>query len=195
MGFPDYDPVTEERKRELERARRMIRRGNKSDCLEWHFREKTEALMVRHPKLFGTDTVGAVAIDQARNVAAAASTGGFTLQMPGRIGDTPIIGAGIYAENESGAVSVTGWGEVSIRYVVAKEVCTYVRSGLTPQEAVERMVNLITEKEGFNAAIGLIAVDTRGEVGIAYNTQDMANAYCSRDSDPKLVLGSQISKR
>jgi beta-aspartyl-peptidase (threonine type) len=196
MGFPEYDPVTEERKKELQMLKKRVNSGRSSEYLQWHFRAKTKALAERCPQLFGGDTVGAVAIDQSRNVAAAASTGGFTMQMPGRIGDTPIIGAGIYAENESGAASVTGWGEVSIRYVVAKEVCTSLRSGMSPQDAVERIVGLITKEEGPQAAVGVIAIDTQGEVGVAYNTRGLAHAYSRIDLKPKFqVRPRRIRKR
>ena len=189
MGFSDYDPVTEKRKSELEVLKKKVSFGRTSDYLEWHFRKKTRALLGKYPRLFGADTVGAVAVDESQTVAAAASTGGLTMQMPGRIGDTPIIGAGIYAENESGAASVTGWGEVSIRYVVAKQVCTFLRQGMHPQEAVERIVNLITKKEGRQAAIGVIAIDPRGEVGVAYNTRGLAHAYCRRNTKPRFHTG------
>ncbi|MBH0202228.1 MAG: hypothetical protein HP496_08035, partial [Nitrospira sp.] len=80
-------------------------------------------------------TVGAVALDRTGTVAAGASTGGIDRMLPGRVGDTPIIGCGVYADNESGAVSMTGLGEGIIRIAVAKEICNLLDQGKTPTVA------------------------------------------------------------
>ena len=77
-------------------------------------------LVKNHPDLFTLETVGAVALDEEGNVAAATSTGGFPLKLPGRIGDSPLIGCGTYADNQVGACSATGVGEIAIRLVLSK---------------------------------------------------------------------------
>ena len=87
-------------------------------------------------------TVGAVARDSAGHLAAATSTGGMQAKLPGRVGDSPVIGAGTYASDRSCAVSGTGVGEYFIRLTLAREVCTLVERGRTPQQAADRMIHI-----------------------------------------------------
>jgi beta-aspartyl-peptidase (threonine type) len=121
------------------------------------------------------DTVGAVALDGEGNVASATSTGGTRDKHPGRVGDSPLVGCGSYADNWSAAVSATGEGEALMRVVISKRVCDFVANGLSAQRACEAAIQLLAERtEGHG---GLIAVDVRGRVGIAFNTQGMPHAY------------------
>ena len=121
------------------------------------------------------DTVGAVAIDAACDVAAATSTGGTRGKLPGRVGDSPLVGSGGYADNRTAAVSATGRGEWLMRLVISKQVCDYVATGLSAQTACEAAIRLLAERlEGTG---GLIGVDYAGRVGIAYNTFAMPHAY------------------
>lgn len=135
-------------------------------------------LIRKHPELLAYGTVGAVALDVNGNIAAATSTGGFPLKLPGRIGDSSIIGCGTYADNGSGACSVTGLGEVAIRLTLASRVCSYMESGMDAQTAAEKAVQLVNEriKEPYRP-IGLIAIDTKGGIGAAHNTPGMCWAY------------------
>jgi len=135
-------------------------------------------LIRRHPELLIRGTVGAVALDVNGNVAAATSTGGFPLKLPGRIGDSSIIGCGTYADNKSGACSVTGLGEIAIRLTLASKVCSYMESGMDAQTAVEKAVQIVNEriKEPYRP-IGLIALDINGGIGAAHNTLGMCWAY------------------
>lgn len=121
------------------------------------------------------DTVGAVALDLAGNVAAATSTGGTQNKRPGRVGDSPLVGCGAYADNWSAAVSATGYGEALMRIVISKRVCDFVATGLSAQAACEAAIRLLEERTGGEG--GLIAVDSRGQVGFAYNTKAMPHAY------------------
>jgi beta-aspartyl-peptidase (threonine type) len=124
-------------------------------------------------------TVGAVALDRNGNLAAATSTGGMTNKRPGRIGDSPIIGAGTYANNASCAVSATGDGEFFIRTVVAHDVCALVQYKRVSLEAAAREV--IHEKIGaLKATGGLIALDTEGHIVMDFNSGGMFRA--ARDS-------------
>jgi beta-aspartyl-peptidase (threonine type) len=125
----------------------------------------------------GSDTVGAVAVDDAGNVAAATSTGGIPNKMPGRVGDSPIAGAGAYADNARGAVSATGDGEAFIKLVISKRVCDDMAAGMTAQAACEAAVRLIGER--LDASGGLIAIDRAGRIGVAFNTQAMPWAWAS----------------
>jgi beta-aspartyl-peptidase (threonine type) len=124
-------------------------------------------------------TVGAVALDRHGNLAAATSTGGMTNKRPGRIGDSPIIGAGTYANNTSCAVSATGDGEFFIRSVVAHDICALVEYKRIPLEAAARQV--IHEKiDALRATGGVIALDTEGNIVMDFNSNGMFRA--SRDS-------------
>jgi beta-aspartyl-peptidase (threonine type) len=136
-------------------------------------------LLVARSSPPATDTVGAVAIDDAGNVATATSTGGIPRKMPGRVGDSPIAGAGGYADNASGAVSATGDGEAFIRLVISKHVCDAMAAGMTAQEACDAGLRLVTER--LAASGGLIAIDRAGRIGISFNTLAMPWAYASTD--------------
>jgi beta-aspartyl-peptidase (threonine type) len=123
-------------------------------------------------------TVGAVALDYKGHVAGGTSTGGTPNKYPGRVGDSPLIGCGTYADNSVGAVSTTGWGEAMIKVVMAKTVIDLMeRNSLDPSTAVREAIGVLERKtEGYG---GIIAIDKGGEIGIAYNTPRMARAYLS----------------
>lgn len=126
-------------------------------------------------------TVGAVALDAAGNLAAATSTGGMSNKRPGRVGDSPIIGAGTYARNGVCAVSATGHGEYFMRIVAAHHVCSAVEHrGLTLQDALRDTLGRLRDLGGSG---GLIAVDGAGEIAIDFNTAGMFRAC--RDSSGK----------
>jgi beta-aspartyl-peptidase (threonine type) len=124
-------------------------------------------------------TVGAVARDKGGNLAAATSTGGMTNKRWGRVGDSPIIGAGTYADNATCAVSSTGSGEFFIRAVVAHEICARVRlSGVSAAEAARSVVHGKLKEIGGDG--GVIVVDRNGAIALEFNTEGMFRA--ARDS-------------
>jgi L-asparaginase / beta-aspartyl-peptidase len=124
-------------------------------------------------------TVGAVARDAEGNLAAATSTGGMTNKRPGRVGDSPIVGAGTYARNGVCAVSATGHGEYFIRAVAAYHVCSSVQyRGFTLQQAVHETLHSILR--GLGGDGGLIAVDRDGQVVMDFSTEGMFRG--ARDS-------------
>ncbi|MEY2548851.1 MAG: L-asparaginase / beta-aspartyl-peptidase, partial [Verrucomicrobiota bacterium] len=124
-------------------------------------------------------TVGAVALDQAGNLAAATSTGGNTNKLPGRIGDTPIIGAGTYANNATCAVSATGDGEFFIRAVAAHDLAALLEyRGMTLAEAAQSVIEKIGRLGGTG---GLIAVDRAGNIALPFNTTGMYRAFVDTD--------------
>jgi len=152
------------------------------------------SLIRNHPELFELETVGAVALDKNGNVAAATSTGGFPLKLPGRIGDSPLIGCGTYADNRAGACSATGVGEIAIRLVLAKTVCNYIENGRTAQEAVEQAIRLVNERitATYNS-MGLIAVDIRGRIGAAHNSPNLCWAYVTPEKqEPAVYLMAKV---
>jgi beta-aspartyl-peptidase (threonine type) len=122
-----------------------------------------------------SDTVGAVVRDSPGNLAAATSTGGIRGKLSGRVGDSPLVGSGAYADNLTAAVSATGRGEGLMKIVISKLVCDFVAAGLSAQEACQAAINHLDERvqgEG-----GLIAIDNQGRIGFAYNTTAMPYAY------------------
>lgn len=123
-------------------------------------------------KKYKYGTVGAVALDKKGNLAAATSTGGMTNKRFGRVGDSPIIGAGTYADNETCGVSATGHGEYFIRGVIAYDICAMVRyTGLSLTEAANAVIHgKLTEMGG---AGGVIAMDREGNVAMPFNTPGM----------------------
>ena len=128
--------------------------------------------VTRENELQAFGTVGAVALDLNGNLAAATSTGGMTGKRWGRVGDSPIIGAGTYANNESCAVSATGHGEYFIRTVVAHDICAQVEYLKIPlAQAVDNVLNGKMQKLGGNG--GVIAIDTRGEIVLEFNSEGM----------------------
>jgi beta-aspartyl-peptidase (threonine type) len=121
-------------------------------------------------------TVGCVALDTYGNLAAATSTGGMTFKKYGRIGDTPVIGAGTYADNKTCAVSATGHGEFFIRNVVAYDISAIMKyKGLSVSEAAEVVVMHKLKKQGGTG--GIIAVDRDGNVAMTFNTTGMFRGY------------------
>lgn len=129
----------------------------------------------------GHDTVGAVALDADGNIAAGTSTGGTLNKAPGRVGDSSLIGCGCYADNQSAAVSCTGWGEPIMKLVLAKWAADRVQTGGSPDAvAQEAMFYLQRRLEGHG---GMILLDQRGRFGIAHNTPRMAWAYKNTEGE------------
>ncbi len=120
-------------------------------------------------------TVGAVALDKHGNLAAATSTGGMTNKLPGRVGDSPLPGAGCYANNASVAVSCTGTGEVFIRTLAAYDIAALMDyGGLSLHEACEAVV--MEKLPALGGSGGLIAVDREGNVALPFNSEGMYRA-------------------
>ena len=118
------------------------------------------------------DTVGAVALDKSGNIAAATSTGGTLNKAPGRLGDSSLIGCGCYADNQSAAVSLTGWGEPIMKLVLAKWAADRVVSGNLPPWVAAEAMNYL--KDRVNGHGGIIVLDSQGRFGLAHNTPRMA---------------------
>lgn len=154
--------------RELERWREA--QGRKHHSTKEAFRRKKMPV----------DTVGAVALDHHGNLASGTSTGGTPNKYPGRVGDSPLIGCGTYADNAVGAVSTTGWGEAMIKVVMAKTVIDLMdRNGGDPDKAVRDGLKILERKaDGYG---GLIAINNEGQIGISYNTPRMARALMTSE--------------
>jgi len=132
-------------------------------------------------------TVGAVARDSRGGLVAGTSTGGTCCKRPGRVGDSPLIGCGCYADVEAGGVSCTGWGEAIMKIVMAKTAAEFLRhpplgnspSDDIPQAAAQASVRLLAER--VQGTGGLILLDRRGRPGFAFNTPRMAYGYVAAD--------------
>ena len=156
-GFQDYDPLTPEARR--------------------HYEQRATERSAGPP-----GTVGAVALDRAGRLAAATSTGGRFLKLPGRVGDSPIPGAGTYA-TLAAAASATGHGESLLRHLATRSVCDLVAGGVPPQQAVARVLEHIAAASSSEA--GLIAVVRDGAIGIAHGTPAMPHAWL-REGNPEI---------
>jgi beta-aspartyl-peptidase (threonine type) len=124
------------------------------------------------------DTVGAVALDRAGNIASGTSTGGTPNKYPGRVSDSPLIGCGTYAENAVGGASATGWGESMIRVVMAKSIIDRMSlNGGDPEQAAQEGIKTLARNvDGMG---GVIALSPEGKIGIAFNTRRMARGSMS----------------
>jgi beta-aspartyl-peptidase (threonine type) len=132
-------------------------------------------------------TVGVVALDEAGNIAAGTSTGGLQAKLPGRIGDSPIIGAGTYASNHSCAVSGTGTGEYFIRLTVAREVCALVEDKhMKLQAAADEVIH--KQLEDLHGDGGIIAIAPDGQQAWSFNSPGMYRARMSQGSQPTIAI-------
>ena len=127
-------------------------------------------------------TVGTVALDRTGNLAAGTSTGGTANKRFGRVGDSPIIGAGTYADNRSCAVSATGHGEYFIRHVVAYNICARMQhGGATLAQSADAVINGVLAEEGGDG--GVIALDAQANISMPFNTSGMYRASIDRDGN------------
>lgn len=125
------------------------------------------------------DTVGCVAVDGQGNIAAGTSTGGMRFKPAGRVGDSPIIGAGVYADNLVGGASATGWGEAIMRVVLSKYAVDSLALFPDPHSAARAAIEYLARRVGGTG--GIILADPSGRVGFSYNTARMAVAFIAGD--------------
>jgi len=174
-GFEMMDPsyfYTEKRFKSLQKVKeREKEKDNKSVSFEDPFIKDSK---------FGT--VGCVALDQHGNLAAGTSTGGMTNKRWNRIGDSPIIGAGTYANNATCAVSSTGWGEYFIRAMVAHDISAMMEyKGITIQEAAKEVIQNKVPALGGDG--GIVAIDKDGNIAMEFNTAGMYRAYMNAEGE------------
>ncbi len=157
---------------------------------QWEEAVKADRVQLDHSNAAGDKkfgTVGAVALDSFGNLAAATSTGGLTNKRWGRIGDTPIIGAGTWADNATCAVSCTGVGEFFIRTVVGHEIDALMRyAGKTLEEACTEVVHHQLVKIGGEG--GLIALDAAGNISLSFNSDGMYRAFKKHTGEEEVAI-------
>ena len=130
-------------------------------------------------------TVGAVALDRDGHIAAGTSTGGTQNKHPGRVGDTPILGAGTYADDHVGGASATGWGEGITRVALTKTAVDLMGSGLEPRAAGERALESLSRVRG---RAGLILLDRLGRVAAVFNTPRMTRGFATEAEEPRVAV-------
>ena len=157
----------------------------------YFFTEKRAKSLKRAKKEEKFGTVGCVALDQNGNIAAGTSTGGMTNKKWCRIGDSPIIGAGTYANNSTCGVSSTGWGEYFIRGVVAHDISAMMEyGGKSLKESANHVIHhKLTELGGTG---GIIALDQKGNIAMEFNTEGMYRAFMTEDSSIISIYRSKI---
>lgn len=129
------------------------------------------------------ETISMVALDRYGNLASGSSTTGLPLKIPGRVGDSAIIGAGVYADNSVGAACTTGVGEIAQITLLSKSVCDLIRMGLDPQDACEKAIRDTFRYRGYHGGIAVLAVDRNGRIGAASSRKDFVYAYMTEDMD------------
>ena len=153
--------------------------------------EATEKHKMRRIAIPGADhgggTVGAVVRDRCGDLAAGTSTGGFDAKTPGRVGDSPIIGAGTYADNETAAISATGEGEFFMRHVVAHDIAAAMKyKGVSLDEAAKNVIKVELVNKGGRG--GVVAVDKEGNVSMPFNTEGMVRGNASNNLAPTVKV-------
>ncbi|MHA2320240.1 MAG: isoaspartyl peptidase/L-asparaginase [Candidatus Thorarchaeota archaeon] len=149
--------------------------------IEEGYRQEIESGLVEIPQISpGGDTVGCIVVDTNGNIAATSSTGGIHKKLPGRVGDSPVMGAGAYANDVCGA-SATGWGEHIMRVVLSRMTVLYVEEGLDVMSAAKKGMDLFEEKTDSEA--GIIVADKEGNYGYSTNTKAMPTFVISGKID------------
>ncbi|MEM1569709.1 MAG: N(4)-(beta-N-acetylglucosaminyl)-L-asparaginase [Candidatus Bathyarchaeia archaeon] len=128
-------------------------------------------------------TVSVIALDAQGCMAAGNSTTGLFMKLPGRVGDSAIIGAGIYVDNRIGGAVTTGVGEIAMNYCLSKRVCDLMGMGLDPQEACEKAIHETLYRRNFQNGIAVLALNNKGLVGAATSLKDFTYAYQNEEMD------------
>ena len=153
----------------------------------WFFTESTRDIWkkkINNSKKFGT--VGCVALDSYGNITAGTSTGGTKHKETGRIGDTPLVGCGAYADNATAGVSATGDGEAIMKVVLSKLACDLTITETSVEHAINKSIQILDSRTGSQA--GLIMIDNKGNLGCAFNTPRMSRAWIDNEGKIKAFI-------
>jgi len=173
MGFGDWDPVTDARRKDWQ-----DKKAHLEEILSGARALKMRRFLKEHPEYAG-GTVGAAAVDSNGVLAAATSTGGVTMKLVGRVGDSPIPGAGNYASRHI-AASATGTGEFVIRSLATRAISEAVEHGAPFPEAMRQVLDQLGRD--FDADVGIVGVDRDGQPVAVHRTRDMPHAFFSGDA-------------
>ena len=176
MGHGDYDPVTPARLADWQEKKLALELGVGT---QGKGAMKIRDFLRAHPEYAG-GTIGAVALDRQGRLCAATSTGGVTMKMVGRVGDTPLPGCGTYASTLA-ASSATGTGEYVIRALACRQISDYVEKGMSLKAGIDAVLDGLGRD--FDADVGFIGIDAQGNAVGAHRTPHMPHAYFSGTGD------------
>ena len=163
-----------------------------TDRAKAFYRKKKKELDQELKPYDGHDTVGMVCLDQSGTVTAATSTSGLFMKRSGRVGDSPIVGSGFYADSEVGGATATGLGEDLMKGCISYEIVRLMKEGLTPQEACEKAVNDLDQKlkakRGEAGDLSVVAMNNKGEFGCATNIGGFSFSVATQDQPPIVYL-------
>jgi len=183
-GITIVDPKYFYTKERWDGLQQAIKEDSTKAVLDHGSKKSMNLGTVNHDFKFGT--VGAVALDQAGNLAAGTSTGGMTNKKYGRVGDAPIIGAGTYANNATAGISCTGWGEFYIRNVVAHDISAMMEyKNMSVASAAAAAIEKVGKMGGDG---GLIALDAKGHVAMPFNTEGMYRGTVTEDGEIEILI-------
>ena len=169
------------------------RKNMLTDRAKAHYRKRVKEMKEEELKPYsGHDTVGMVCLDSHGKVTAATSTSGLFMKKKGRVGDSPIAGSGFYADSKWGGASATGLGEDLMKGCISYEIVRLMSQGMHPQEACETAVNKLdkelTERRGKAGDLSLIAMNNKGEWGVATNIEGFSFAVVTENQEPTVYL-------
>lgn len=181
-GFKEEDLLTEDA---IKGWKQLLEKENKTPEINWE---------EKHNELH--DTIGLLAINNDKDLAGACTTSGLAAKLKGRVGDSPIIGAGLYVDNEIGAATATGMGELVMKTLGSFLVVEFMRNGATPQQACEKAIKRIVNKvpDHKKYQIGLLALSKTGEIG-AYSIQPGFNYALYAEGENKLITSESYYKK
>ncbi|MCX2484725.1 isoaspartyl peptidase/L-asparaginase family protein [Pedobacter sp. MR2016-24] len=183
-GITIVDPKYFYTKERWDGLQQAIKEDSAKAVLDHGSKKSMKLGTLNHDFKFGT--VGAVALDQAGNLAAGTSTGGMTNKKYGRVGDAPIIGAGTYANNTTAGISCTGWGEFYIRNVVAHDISAMMEyKNMSVTDAAAAAIEKVGKMGGDG---GLIALDAKGHVAMPFNTEGMYRGTVTEDGKIEILI-------
>ena len=161
----------------------------KLESKRFSYLSRTSPEIIQHFLAKSSDTVGALSLDNNGNLAAACSTGGVSHKLPGRIGDSAILGAGLYADNSSGAATATGIGEQAMRLVISKAACDLMKR----ENALSAATKVIRQStRQFGIGMGVLTLDRNGKYGVAHNTPNLCWAAKTVDGSRAKISGERF---
>lgn len=172
-----------------------------TDRAKIHYKNRVYKLNQQENELTpysGHDTVGMVALDQQGLMTAGTSTSGLFMKKPGRVGDSPVIGSGFYVDSEIGGATATGLGEDLMKGMVSYEIVSFMREGFSPQEACEKAVakldQKLKERRGKAGDLSVVAMDKKGNYGVASNIEGFSFAVVTETKAPKVYIVDKIKE-
>lgn len=172
------------------------RKNMLTDRAKAHYRKRVKEMSQMLKPYSGHDTVGMVCLDKSGKMTSATSTSGLFMKKKGRVGDSPIIGSGFYVDSSIGGASATGLGEDLMKGCISYEIVRLMKEGMHPQEAVEKAVNdldkELKKRRGEAGDLSLVAMNNKGEWGVATNIEGFSFAVATEDLEPTVYLTKNV---